>query len=287
MDNEGLTVASVPGSLSDEERARIFSESLPRDRSQRQRSGKSPISTKTVLWALVIFSVLGLGGEAVEHYFGNVGVTSATTNKFLPSNANLTPVGFRNSMTNEAFIGLKLIANANAPKFTLRDQFDKKWSFKDAKGRVIVLTFENYTCNDICPVLGNELRLSDQALAKNSQRVEFVVVNTNPRNLTVSPNPPALVVAGLQKTTNVVFLTGTLKKLDAVWTAYGVKIKVGALANEVAHNNVMYFVGAKGQLIAQATPFAKVTSAGTYTLSANDERRFASGIVQTTTSLIK
>jgi cytochrome oxidase Cu insertion factor (SCO1/SenC/PrrC family) len=84
-----------------------------------------------------------------------------------------------------------------------------------------------------------------------------------------------------------VFLTGTLKELDSVWTAYGVKIKVGALANEIAHNNVIYFVGTKGQLIAQATPFAKVTPTGTYALSTSDEKRFASGIVQTTTSLIK
>ena len=273
--------------LSESERAAMFVSSAPADRNVKQRGGRAPIPPKAVAWMLAIFVVLGLGGEAVEHFVGNFGVTSATTTKFLPSNANLTPISALNSLSTDQFMNLKEIANASAPGFTLRTQRDHVWKLRRSNGKVVVLTFENAICNDICPVLGSEIKQAQALLGKDAPDVEFALVNTDPHDLTRNAHPIALSEPGLATAPNVVFLTGSLHALDSVWTDYGVRIKVGAKKNEVAHNNVMYFISPTGQLEAQATPFASENSDGVFSLKASLISRFAKGIATTASSLVK
>jgi len=282
-DNDNATT----GLLSESERAAMFAASAPMDRNVKSRGGRAAIPPKVVAWMLVIFVVLGLGGEAIEHYFGGFGVASSTGSKFLPSNANLTPISSLNSLGTDQIMDLKEIDNATAPGFTLRTQRDHLWKLRRTDGKAIVLTFENVICNDICPVLGREVKVAQRLLGTDAAHVEFAFVNTDPRDLNVNARPPALAQTGLANTPNVVFLTGSLQAVDAVWTRYGVRIKVGAKRDEVAHNNVMYFISPSGRLEAQATPFASVNAAGVFTLKAALVNRFAKGIATTADSLVK
>ena len=286
--DDGTDVApnSLPR-LSEEERAAMFRSSAPIDRNARRRGGKSSIPPKAVAWLLVIFAVLGLGGEAGEHYFGNFGVTSATTTKFLPSNANLAPVRSVNEMTEDSFIGLKEISNAVAPSFTLVTQNDRKWNLSRVGHKVVVLFFENTTCNDICPVLGAEMKEARAQLGSNARSIVFAIVNTDPRNIAVNPHPLALELPHLEGTPNVVFLTGSLHRLNSVWVKYGIRIKVGSAPSEVSHNNEIYFIGAKHRLEALATPFAKVSNKNAFSLSATYIARYAKGIAETAISLVE
>ena len=134
---------------------------------------------------LVAFVVLGLGGGAIEHFVGGFGVTSNATTKFLPSNANLTPISSLNSLSVDQFMDLKEIANATAPAFTLRTQRDHQWKLRRSDGKVIVLMFENAICNDLCPVLGNEVKQAQAFLGSDASKVEFALVNTDPRAIGV------------------------------------------------------------------------------------------------------
>jgi cytochrome oxidase Cu insertion factor (SCO1/SenC/PrrC family) len=273
--------------LSESERAAMFASSAPSDRNVKRRGGRAPIPPKAVAWALVAFVVLGLGGAAGEHYFGNFGVTSSTSSKFLPSNANLTPVSSLNSLSIDELMDLKEIDNATAPGFTLRTQRGHVWKLRRTDDKVVVLTFENVICNDICPVLGSEVKQAQALLGKNAAKVEFAFVNTDPRELRVVAHPLALSETGLATAPNVVFLSGSLHVMNTVWTNYGVRIKVGAKQNEVSHNNVMYFISFSGQLVAQATPFANESSSGVFSLKADLISRFAKGIATTADSLVK
>jgi cytochrome oxidase Cu insertion factor (SCO1/SenC/PrrC family) len=274
-------------SLTEAERAAIFAANAPVDRNQKRRSGVSPIPPKAVAWALVAFAVLGLGGEAIEHYVGGYGAGTATPGKYLPSNANLTPLSALNSLSTDEFMGLKEIDNATAPSFTLRTQNNHVWKLRRNGGKVIVLTFENAICNDICPVVSEEVEQAQVLLGNDASHVEFAFVNTDPRQHAVNARPAALTKTGLASRPNVVFLTGSLRALDAVWTDYGLKIKVGSKAAEVSHNNVMYFISPRSQLEALATPFAQAIKDGAFTLRANYVARFAKGIATTADSLVK
>ncbi|MHB1089203.1 MAG: SCO family protein [Acidimicrobiales bacterium] len=273
--------------LSEAERAAAFAKHQPVDRAAAFRAGRSPIPPKFILWMTAVFVVLGLGGALVEHYFGGIGLPTTTTSVFKLTPTPKSPSGAQISASLPALMGLKYIANAMAPDFSLVNQDGRKWNLHDARGKAVVLTFEDSTCNDICPVLGAEIKQAQQRLGQAASRVVFIIVNSDPKHVALDARPRALTVPGLISLRNVYFLTSRLTKLNSVWTSYGLSVRVGAKANQVAHNDVMYFIGTKGQLTALATPFANESTKGTFSLSASDIGHFAQGISNTASSLVK
>ena len=281
--------AAARAALSEQQRAAAFSSSMtPADRSAALREGRTPVPPKFILWMVGVFVVLGGGGAILEHYFGNVGQPSATTTTVFTLPATPTTLaGPQLSSSLSALMGLKEIANAQASPFTLRDQANREWGLLRAKGKVVVLTFYNVNCNDVCPVVGAEIRQAQARLGANARKVEFVIVNSDPNHFAVSAAPAALSIPGLANTPSVYFLTGPLLQLNAVWINYGVSVKVGALASQVAHNNIMYFIDPRGRLRAQAVPFGNENHAGVFSLGPTTISRFAQGIAQTADSLVR
>jgi protein SCO1/2 len=257
------------------------------DRAAALRAGRTPISPKFIVWALVAFAMLGLGGELLQHFDGNLGLPTTATIPFESSTTTTSIVGHSSDSSMSEFLGLRDIGTIQAPGFSLRDQMDQKWSLSGAKGKVVVLAFYNMDCNDICPVLGAEIKQAQQLLRAKASKVDFTIVNTDPHHLNVSATPLALSVPGLLGSSGIHFVTGPLAALNTVLTHYGISIKVGANSTDVTHNNLMYFIGPSGKLIAQVDPFAGVNSVGTVTLDAQDVHRFALGISRVAGSLIK
>lgn len=255
------------------------------DRVAALQAGRSPVPLKFIGWAVAVFIVLGLGGELGEHFWGAVGSTPTTT--VGPTPTPTEPSGAQLQSSLAAFMGLKQIESAEASPFNLTDQAGNPWSLAGARGRVVVLTFYNVNCNDICPVLGAELREARALLGPHAHQVEFVIVNTDPRHDTLNRSPPALTRPGLRGTPLVYFLTGSLRQLDDVWIKYGVSIRVGETPTELAHNDILYFIGPTGKLVEQATPYGNESLTGVYRLDASDIHRFAQGIATTAVSLIR
>jgi cytochrome oxidase Cu insertion factor (SCO1/SenC/PrrC family) len=276
--------------LSDEQRTEIFAAAnAPRDHKGKIRKVRAPIPRKFVVWSVVAIVFLALGGQVAQHFFQSYGKgpkASTTTSPTL----TLTPTTIPTSSTLtslESYIGVKFIGSAKAHTFTLKTQSNKKWSLAVQKGKVVVLTFYNSICNDVCPVLGAEFRQAAMKLGPTNTNVVFAIVNTDPNQRSISPESRALTVPGLSTTPSVVFLTGSVTKLDAVWRAYGIKIVVGAKASQVAHNNALYFIGPSGTLVAYARPFASESKSGVYSLSGSIIHRYAQGIAATADSLVK
>lgn len=276
--------------LSADQRTEIFAAAnAPRDRQGRVRAPRAPIPKKFVVGAVVAVLLLGVGGQIAGHYFQSFGKVPKTTPTTAP-NLTLTPTTIPSSTTLsslETYIGLKFIGSAKAHTFTLKTQTKKNWSLNRQKGKVVVLAFYNSICNDICPVLGAEIRQATRELGTHRNRVVFAIVNTDPRARTISPVSPALSIPGLLATPSVVFLSGNVTALDSVWRAYGIRVIVGAKANEVSHNNALYFIGPKGNLAAYTDPFAAVSKSGVFSLSAPVAHRYAQGVAATAISLVK
>jgi protein SCO1/2 len=258
----------------------------PIDRAAALRAGRTPVSPKFILWAIVAFAVLGLGGEALQHFDGNLGLPTTATIP-ITSTTTTIPNGTQKSQSMSEFLGLRQIGTASAPGFSLKDQHGHTWTLSSAKGKVVVLAFYDANCNDICPVLGAEIKEANNLLGANISKVEFVIVNTNPHDLKASSSSPALAVPGLLKVSNVRFVTGSLSVINKVWTAYGISIRVGAHPNDETHNNLMYFIDPAGQLRVQIDPFAHENAFGVVNLSATQIHRFAQGISDVAGSLIK
>lgn len=287
MNHEEAHDSGTPHTLSEAQRAHAFATRPPVDRAAALRAGRTPVSPKFILWAIVSFVVLGLGGTIVEHFFGNMGLPTTNTSVSKLPKTPVTPRGGPLPSSLDSFLGLKSIGNVAAPTFTLLDQANKSWSLSGAQGKVVVLAFYNADCSDICPVVGREIKQAQALLGANTSKVEFVIVNTNPNDYRVASAPLALSEPHLTNDPSIHFLTGPLAQLNTVWTNYGISIRVGAKANQMAHNNIMYFINSKGELHSQVLPFANENRSGVYSLSTSDMDRFASGIAQIAGSLVK
>lgn len=273
--------------LTEEQRAAVFAQTnAPIGRDGLARIGRPPIPQNFVMVVVAIFVILGLGGVVIEHYFGGVGTTGpATTTATLTT--VLQPSALPTTSSMQAFMGLKEIASATAPPIALRDQTGQVWQLDAQRGRVVVLTFFDQTCNDICPIEGAEIKSAIIQLGARARHVEFVIVNTDPHHVNHEAAPRALTVPQLLGLRGVYFVTGSLAELNAIWVHYGLTVKVGPLATQIAHNDIVYFVDPKGKLRVLAVPFANEDHRGVFTLATTDIQRFARGLASESISLAK
>ena len=184
-----------------------------------------------------------------------------------------------------ALMGLQGLSGAQAPPFRLVDQYGHASSLGSFRGKVVVVSFFDATCNDICPVLETELAAAYRDLGGLGARVELVTVNTDPLALAGPAARPAergamAAVPGWR------FLTGSLAQLGPVWSAYGVSVQVQRSTKAVSHNDLLYFIDTTGRWRSRATPFADESSAGSFSLPRATEGRWATGIASEARSLL-
>ncbi len=248
------------------------------------RAGAPGIPAKFVFWVLGTALVLSLGGLLGEHLFSAAGLNPSPTPAKSPTTTaplrSPSPPAADRSLDAPlpAFMGLSQPRPRPAPPFTLTDQAGQPSSVPAQPASVVVLTFFNAPCNDICPVLAAEIEQADADLGPAAAHVEFLTVNTDPSALAQSAEAPALNGAGLGALPNWRMLTGPLATLDSVWRSYGVSITVDEKSGLEAHSDVMDFIDARGDLRYRATPFADESTTGTYSLPAASIARWAVGI---------
>ncbi len=258
------------------------------DRAAALAQGTPRLPRKYIYWALAVVVVLGLGGTLLERVLSDAGlnpkatpVHTARPTPALPPTAATAPARAPELAAPLApFMGLQSLHPAPALAIALVDQDGQAASLAAHRGSTVVLTFFDGPCNDICPVLAQEIRLAEADLGPAAARVSFLTVNTDPDALDVSALAPAAAAQGLGTLANWQMLTGPLAALDPIWRAYGVSITVGDDTGVVAHNDVMYFIDARGDLRYRATPFANETADGTYSLPSADVTRWAHGIAR-------
>jgi hypothetical protein len=77
-----------------------------------------------------------------------------------------------------------------------------------------------------------------------------------------------------------------LSSLNAVWSRYGIQVRVGQPPAPVLHNDVLYFITTQGDLHALATPFANESRQGVFALDGASRRAFAAGIAEVASNLL-
>ncbi len=259
----------------------------PVDRAAALAEGAPGIPPKFIFWVLGIALVASVGGLIAEHVFSSAGLNPVPTT-VPPAAATPRPATTPSAPTPPAdrsldaplasFMGLSSPAPHPAPAFSLTDQGGLPTSVPAQPARVIVLTFFNGPCNDICPVLAAELEQADATLGTAASDVEFVTVNTDPIALARSDEAPSVQGTGLGSLPNWHMVTGPLTALNGIWKAYGVSISVQGKTGLEAHNEVMDFIDPQGGLRYQATPFANESTLGKFSLAPADISRWAQGI---------
>jgi cytochrome oxidase Cu insertion factor (SCO1/SenC/PrrC family) len=287
MTNGNEETSREPSELDETQRAAIFAAAnAPKDRHGDLRTRRVTVPRKFIAWTIVAVLVLGLGGEVAQHFFETYGKTSPTTTAPVLKGTPTTNPNLPSLISLQVFMGLKDIGNEIAPKFTLHTQRGRKWRLASHRGQVIVLAFYDSICNDICPVLGEEIALASHEIGAGDP-VHFVIVNTDPNATKISAQSRALTVPGLSSDPSVTLLSGSVDTLNRVWSAYGVRVVVGAKASEVSHNNVLYFIGPNGNLVSYSSPFGTESKTGLYSLDLPSLRTYARAIAETADSLVQ
>ncbi len=243
------------------------------------RAGRAPVPPRFIVIAVAVLVVLGLGGVVMEHVFGNphgVASTGGTT----PQPTTTLPVTGARSV-----IALTRVGATPAPPLSLDDAAGRPWSLARARGQVLILGFVDATCNDICPVLGQELRQALVDLGPQRARVDVTLVNTDPVHTRITGVPAALRLTGLDAFPNVTFLSGTLSQLSRVWNAYGVQVRLDPTTGRSVHNDVLYVLDAHGDVRYRALPSANETTSGVYRLDSATEALAARAIAGAAGSL--
>jgi cytochrome oxidase Cu insertion factor (SCO1/SenC/PrrC family) len=257
----------------------------PLDRAAALAEGTPGIPAKFGFWVLAAVLVLSLGGLLGEHVFSSAGLNPVpTTTPKAPVHVDpalipQAPAPVRSlGAPLSSFMGLRVLRGHVAPAFTLTDQHGSATSVPAPSPRVVVLTFFDATCNDICPVLADEIEQADHDLGSSAGEVEFVTVNTDPSALAQADETPALNATGLGALPNWHMVTGPLASLDPVWRSYGVSITVAEKTGLEAHTNVMDFIDAQGDLAYEAAPFADESGTGSFSLPPTSIERWGQGI---------
>jgi protein SCO1 len=110
-----------------------------------------------------------------------------------------------------------------APPFTLTDQDGKRFTLRDLRGRVAVVTFIFTTCSDTCPLLTAKLVGIERKLGP-ADPVFFVEITVDPVN--DSPAVLKKYADGFAAPpTRFAFLTGDFDEIHKVVRSYGVYYK--------------------------------------------------------------
>ena len=118
----------------------------------------------------------------------------------------------------KAYRGTQL--NMPSPDFRLQDHSGEPLALSELRGKVVVLTFFDSKCVDVCPMVSLYLREVDRTLGTDAEQVVFLAVNVNARSNSVDDVAAATEHWLLGELTNWHFLTGSPEELEPVWADY-------------------------------------------------------------------
>ena len=176
-------------------------------------------------------------------------------------------------------MGLTVTPRPARRPFTLIDQNGQPTPVPAQPPRVVVLTFFNAPCNDICPVLAAEIEQADADLGRRGRGCGV----RHGQHRSDRPGPVGGSAGAAGRPGSAPCPTGTWSRArwprsTRIWKAYGVSISVKTKTGLEAHNDVMDFIDPQGDLRYRATPFADESTTGSYSLPAASIARWGQGI---------
>ena len=147
----------------------------------------------------------------------------------------------------EALDGTPNNLDSPAPPFTLTDQQGRAVSLASLRGHVVALTFLDPVCTSDCPLIAQEFRSTDQQLAGQDGRVDFIAIVANPIYRSVSYTKAFDRQEGLTGLHNWYFLTGSLSQLQRAWNSYGILVQTIANGAMIAHSDLSFVIDAQGR----------------------------------------
>ena len=136
------------------------------------------------------------------------------------------------------------LGDKKAADFTLTNQFGQQMSLSQFRGKVVVLSFMDAECTDVCPLESASMVLAKELLGKAGDAVQLLSIDANPDANKVSD------VMSYSRAHSMVnqwdYLTGTDSQLAAVWKNYNVEVQV--VDGDIDHTPAVYVIDERGDL---------------------------------------
>ncbi len=134
-----------------------------------------------------------------------------------------------------------------ASDFELVNQRGEPVRLSDFRGKLVVLSFLDSTCHDICPITAQHLKNALQVLQTGAaENVALFAVNVNAAASAVSDVAAASSHWNMDDVPAWHFLTGSPDELQAVWQAYSAGVQVRP-DGEISHLPGVYVIDQQGQ----------------------------------------
>ncbi len=158
------------------------------------------------------------------------------------TNPNADPV------LTEAANGTPNKLDGPAPAFSFTDQDGRTVSLAGLTGHTVVLTFLDPVCTSDCPLIAQELRITDQMIGRDAMHVDLVAIVANPLYRSTAATMAFTKQEGLGHLSNWHFVTGPLPQLESAWSSYGIEAAVSPAGAMVAHSDLVYVIDRTGRL---------------------------------------
>jgi len=136
-----------------------------------------------------------------------------------------------------------------APDFELPDHQGASIALSDLRGQVVVLTFMDSQCQQICPLTAVHLRSAYRELGSEAGSVVFVAINVNVEANTVEDVLATTQSWRLDEIGSWHFLTGTEDQLRPIWEAYDVTVYPAPEGEgELVHTPGVFLIDQSGDL---------------------------------------
>jgi cytochrome oxidase Cu insertion factor (SCO1/SenC/PrrC family) len=182
-------------------------------------------------------------------------------------------------------MGLSPVPSRFAPGFDLTDQGGHPTSLASFKGEVVVLTFMDSHCVDICPLVSQEFIDAYHDLGPAAGHVVLVAVNVNPHHAAISDVAEFSAAHGLGTISSWRFVTGPVSMLQQVWSAYNVDVETSGSNAQLIHSSLIYFIDPTGRERYLAAPTDDHTASGASFLPARQLLAWGQGIAEVARTL--
>lgn len=172
-----------------------------------------------------------------------------------------------------------------APDFTLVDQNGRAMSLSSFLGHPVVLEFMDPHCTDICPIVSKEFIDAYKDLGAQGDGTEFVAVNVNRYNTSMSDLASYSNEQGLENIPTWHFFTGPVPSLQSVWKSYGIYVYAPNPEADVIHTSIVFFIDRSGHERFTAVPADDHSKDGTAYLPLSQQAAWGHGIARVVKAL--
>jgi cytochrome oxidase Cu insertion factor (SCO1/SenC/PrrC family) len=130
-----------------------------------------------------------------------------------------------------------------APDIRLVNQFGQHMALSQFRGKVIILSFVDSQCTNVCPLTTASMLEAKQLLGAAGRQVQLLGVDANPKAISRSDVMAYSRAHGMVNQWD--FLTGSTAQLEAVWRAYHIAVQIEQ--GMIDHTPALFVIDQRGR----------------------------------------